>query len=131
MSCCQVCFTSSLYYSGLNIAKHFHKYLLLLIYFYKNVQLLPNTRGTLTGTEVHRSVRGRSIHGNKLTADVQRFFSHPNQYWLTCLEDSQLNSTALALFNASLQANCWQIQQVPFTGQIRLNSCSKMMDPIP
>lgn len=35
---------------------------------------------------------------------------------------------ALALLNASLRANYWQIQQVVCSVQLLLNSCDKLID---
>jgi len=35
---------------------------------------------------------------------------------------------ALALLNASLRANYWQIQQVVCSVQLLLNSCGKLID---
>lgn len=62
--------------------EYFHKYLPILIYFYKNVQLFAKYsqeglwlehRFTEEALEVEVSME------TNFTADVQIFFSHPNQ----------------------------------------------------
>lgn len=82
VDCCYSCFSLYLYCSGLSIVEHFHKYLPILIYFYKNVQLSAKYSQKGLWLE-HRFTEDMlemkvSMETN-FTADVQIFFGQPNQ----------------------------------------------------